>query len=202
LIAINAIPRAWSIGRSEEFWMTNDRDLHGSVVPFCRQWHIIHEVDLVRLAADYIGLRRLCNELEACADALPFTLSPQQIQALCQRLRDFIVSNEDSDETLLKTMFGRDRGDQLTQSLLSRMRAWHANDAVHAHDLIAALDPKAADHDRFSVEALAYMLRCFFDGCRRAMDFEKLTILTLGGNRLTPDARALLVGELCHAATG
>jgi hypothetical protein len=197
LIAINADCGARSIGRSEEFRMTDDRDLYGSVVPFCRRWHIIHEVDLVRLAAGHTALRRLCNELEACADALPFTLSGPHVLALCKRLRDFVERSETADEALLTTMFGRDR-DELAQSLLSQVRAWHANDAAHAHDLIAALDPKAADHERFSVEALAYMLRCFFDGCRRAMDFEKLTILTLGGNRLTPDARALLVGGLCH----
>jgi hypothetical protein len=180
--------------------MTDESDLKANVVPFCRRWHVIHEVDLVRLAADHSVLRRLCNELEACADALPFTVSPRQLQSLCQGLRDFVARYEAVDEMLLKTMFGRDLADQLTHALLSLVQGRHAADASHALDLITALDPKAVDHERFSVEALAYMLRCFFDGCRRAMDFEELTILMLGGNRLTPDARGLLVSGLSGAA--
>ncbi|CAN5222907.1 hypothetical protein BH09PSE3_BH09PSE3_10500 [soil metagenome] len=180
--------------------MTDQSELYGSVVPFCRQWHVIHEVDLVRLAADHAMLRRLCNELEACADALPLSLSPQQLQSLCQRLREFVAKYEVADEVLLKTIFGRNPTDKLTRSLICHIQARHAADAAHAHDLITALDPQAADHDRFSVEALAYMLRCFFDGCRRAMDFEELTILMLGGNRLTPNARELLVSGLSRTA--
>jgi hypothetical protein len=35
------------------------------------------------------------------------------------------------------------------------------------------------------------MLRSFFTGGRRAIDFERLTIIALAGHRLTPDARAL-----------
>jgi hypothetical protein len=182
--------------------MPDDKDLHGNVVPFCRRWHVIHELDLVRLAADHAALRRLCNELEACADALPLTLSPRQLQSLCHGLRDFVSSHEAAGEVMLTTMFGRDPTDPLTRALVSHVAARHAADAAHALDLITALDPNAVDHERFSVEALGYMLRCFFDGCRRAMNLEELTILSLGGNRLTPDARALLVGELCRAASG
>ena len=46
---------------------------------------------------------------------------------------------------------------------------------------------------------LGYMLRCFFDGCRRAMDFTELAILALGERRLTRDARALLIGSLARS---
>ncbi|CAN5140110.1 hypothetical protein BH09PSE3_BH09PSE3_15810 [soil metagenome] len=178
----------------------NDSDLHGNVVPLCRRWHVIHELDLVRFAADHAEVRRLCDDLEACADTLPSPLSPPLLQSLCHGLRDFVARYEAEDRIFLNTMFGRNPPNSLARALILHVTARHAADASHALDLVTALDPKAVDHERFSVETLAYMLRCFFDGCRRAMDFEELTILTLGGNRLTPDARELLIGGLCRTA--
>jgi hypothetical protein len=44
--------------------------LQGSVVPFARRWHVIHEIDLVRLIQQH--RRRLAlRPAEAIADGLP-----------------------------------------------------------------------------------------------------------------------------------
>jgi hypothetical protein len=40
------------------------------------------------------------------------------------------------------------------------------------------------------------MLRCFFDGCRRALAFEELAILNLARRRLSPETGALLAACL------
>ena len=85
------------------------------------------------------------------------------------------------------------------EEVLARIRARHAIDDSSAQDLIAALDPESTEPDRFPPEMLGYMLRCFFDGCRRAMDFTELAILALGERRLTRDARALLIGSLARS---
>ena len=61
-------------------------DPRGRVVPFCRRWHVIDEIDLVRLLAGHAELRTLCDLLEACADTLPVMPSPAQTTVLCQRL--------------------------------------------------------------------------------------------------------------------
>ena len=44
-------------------------------------------------------------------------------------------------------------------------------------------------------DALGYMLRCGFDGWRRALDFAELAVVVLAGSRLTPVARQRLLGE-------
>ncbi|MCK8785874.1 hypothetical protein M0638_15955 [Roseomonas sp. NAR14] len=45
-------------------------------------------------------------------------------------------------------------------------------------------------------EALGYMLRCFFDGCRRALAFEELTLLVLARRHLSAATEALLMACL------
>ena len=45
--------------------------LHGSVIPFARRWHVIHEIDLVRLIEDQRGRLAVCDRAERIADALP-----------------------------------------------------------------------------------------------------------------------------------
>ena len=174
-------------------------DPRGRVVPFCRRWHVIDEIDLVRLLAGHAELRTLCDLLEACADTLPVMPSPAQTTVLCQRLTVAIDRYARAGETLLEEMFRREADRPLAAALLARIRARHAIDDSSAQDLIAALDPESTEPDRFPPEMLGYMLRCFFDGCRRAMDFTELAILALGERRLTRDARALLIGSLARS---
>ena len=182
--------------------MTEHFRLAGSVVPFARRWHVIHELDLAPLMADHVALRALCDALEACADQLPAPLSCDEVARLCSGLQARIDRHEAEEDSFLLTMFARDSRDPLTSALLDHVHARHAADAAHAHDLIVALEARDENGAVACGETLGYMLRCFFDGCRRAMDFEELTILTLGHARLTSEARAVLVGGLCSRGEG
>ena len=172
----------------------------GSVVPFPRRWHVIHEVDLARLSADHASLRALCDALEACADGLPARLSSEDVARLCGGLQTRIERHEAAEDAFLAALFVHDRHDPLTCALLDHVHQRQAADAAHALDLIVALQATHAAGP--CGETLGYMLRCFFDGCRRAIDFEALVILTLGHARLTPEARAMLVEGLRARASG
>jgi hypothetical protein len=83
--------------------------------------------------------------------------------------------------------------DPLAWTLLDHVRHRHMADGAAARDLIEAFDGADA---AMGPEALGHMLRCFFTGCRRAVDFEQLAIIALAGHRLTREARALLVEAL------
>ena len=169
---------------------------NGSVVPFVRRWHVIHEVDLVPLTADHARMAALCDRLEACADELP-TRPPRDIaEALCEELTSLLASHDASEQALLTALFERDHR-PIARAVLQRIRDQHLADSVHAQDLVSALAPEPDDR-MVSTDALGYMLRCFFDGCRRAMRFEELALLVLAGDRLTPDALALVGRSLCR----
>jgi hypothetical protein len=164
------------------------------VVPFAGRWHVIHELDLARLIAAHARLRNVCDRLEACADALPDRLSNAEADAICRDLRAVVLSLPRDETAVIDALFTRHLGDPLTAAVVGRVRARHVSDAIQADDILAALSGVSAP----CAEAFGYMLRSFFDGCRQAMDFTQLAVLTLGAGRLTRGARDMLVRGLCE----
>lgn len=173
--------------------------LQGSVVPFARRWHVIQELDLVRLIAGHRLRAGLCNRLETLADALPALPGHDDLEALCDMLTDLIEEGDPAKPSPLAALLPGSREDHLAAALITRIRARRADDAAAADELIAALLPADAADSRPAGETLGYMIRCFTTGCRRAIEFEQLAVVALAGHRLTPDARAVLVGSLAEA---
>jgi len=160
------------------------RSRRGNVVPLVNQWHVIHEVDVVRLIADHLRLAALCDLLERCADDLPTWPSP----ATTAYLRKALAT--------LAQPGGDDRPPYPTLAELIDIGTRHATDVTHAQDLADALDAAPDGEQRVSPDTLGYMLRCFFNGCRQAMDCEELAILALARHRLTRTAREALLDSL------
>ncbi|WP_237237725.1 hypothetical protein [Sphingomonas melonis] len=101
-----------------------------------------------------------------------------------------------ADGVYLEAMLSNGRADPLTDTLLDHVRHRHEADAAAAREMVAAFD----EADAFAApETLGHMLRSFFTGCRRAVDFEQLAIIALAGHRLTPEARGLLVDALAES---
>ncbi|SDA30163.1 hemerythrin domain-containing protein [Sphingomonas sp. NFR15] len=170
-----------------------------SPFPFVGRWHVIDEIDLVGLVADHAATERLCARLEACADQLPDRPTLAEIDDLCAALQSRILDHIEREDQLLAAMFARTRSAPLCHALLDQIHMRHVACTVLAQDLVAALDATAPGHRTICAEALGYMLRCFFEGCRAAMAFEELAILALAGSRLTREARALLTERLAAA---
>lgn len=178
----------------------HDHDpIAGSHIPFANRWHVIDEIDLMRLVADHTATERLCVRLESCADGLPERPASDEIDDLCERLQTCILDHVESEDRLLAAMFAREMADPLCHALIDQIHARHAACTVLAQDLIATMIADAAGQRTICSEALGYMLRCFFEGCRAAMAFKELAILTLADTRLTRGARALLAGRLAAA---
>ncbi|MET4898374.1 hypothetical protein RN629_14655 [Sphingomonadaceae bacterium jetA1] len=167
---------------------------HDGPVP--QPWHAIQDIDIVRIVADHRCLANLCNLLERCADELP-RLPPEPTAArLCEALTALTepVENECPAYPALTEIY--DPGDPFAAALMEELRIRYATDAMHAQDLADALRAAPGMADRISADTLGYMMRCFFNACRQAMDCEELAILALAGHRLTRAARQALLDSL------
>lgn len=170
--------------------MSDKSQLRAESMAF-QHWYRIEEIDLMRLIADHRDLERLCAALEGYADDLP-QQDPGVAENLCRTLEISIVAHNGREEARLNALFGWSSTIPLAQGLLGRIRAGHNACAIQAQDLIAALQAYRPEGRALHSDALAYMLRGFFDYCRQAMAFEELAMLQLGGRRLTSEARTML----------
>ena len=79
------------------------------------------------------------------------------------------------------------------ERILKEIQHNHAVDAMHADDLSVELRRLSGASRAIPAGELAYMLHCFFDGCRRAMAYDKLALLNFGDERLTPAAKSAVM---------
>ncbi len=176
--------------------MMDRNPLQGSVVPFARRWHVIHEIDLIRLLQEHRRRLLLCRQAEAMADGLPDRPEGAAMTLFLKALETLVTRGERTDGAYLEAMLSNGHDDPLIDTLLDHVRHRHEADAAAARELVAAF----AEADAFAApETLGHMLRSFFTGCRRAVDFEQLVIIALAGHRLTPEARGLLVDALAES---
>ncbi|AHE51966.1 hypothetical protein NX02_01000 [Sphingomonas sanxanigenens DSM 19645 = NX02] len=170
------------------------------MVPFARRWHVIHEIDLVRLIAGHRMRSDLCDRLECVADGLP-SRPPADIEAaLCDMLAGAVARDGRDALARLKALLPGGGGDGFAKGLIGRIRTRHAADAAAADELAAALQA-AEQRDALGAEALGYAIRCFVSGCRATIEFELLAIVALAGHRLTTPARVLLTERLLPTAS-
>ena len=174
--------------------------LEGSVVPFARRWHVVQEIDLVPLMRAHRSRAELCDRLEAIADALPSLPPPEERDAICQQLLDTAALEQRQEMPFLNQMLVRATPEPFANALIEHVRRGNATDAFGAFELVAMLRPSPIGESLLSADALGYLLRSFFNGCRRAIEFEQLAILMLAAHRLTKEARALLVERFVERA--
>lgn len=133
---------------------------------------------------DNLIQRILCDDLEAAADRLPTLPTLPAIRRLCDRIQHITTSHFSRAERVLAALPLPQRPQE---GEIAALRQMHMLDEAHAQDLIAALWEHARLADRRNVEQLGYMLRCFFDGCRRAIVLKESLIANAGLTRLNQD---------------
>ena len=167
--------------------------VEGDMATFTRRWHVVQEVDLVRLVGAQRRRLDLCDALEAVAGALPTHPSAAVTEDLCARLIEAAVRNDADDLPAMRALLLHGCGDAFAVALLEHIRACHGIDEDVATEVAAAL--RSASRGAPS-EILGALLRSFAARCRRSIDFEQLAMLLLAGPRMTADARALVVDAL------
>ena len=155
-------------------------------------WHLIDEHEIVWLIADHAAQRRLCTTLEGIADALPDMPDHDKVAHLEFQLSAYSRRHFPL-ETALFARLAADARCATADRILKEIRYYHAIDALHADDLAIELKRLSESTEAVQPGELAYMLRCFFDGCRRAIAFEELALLRLGDQRLTPAAKKAIL---------
>jgi len=115
---------------------------------------------------DHLIQQVLCDDLEAVADRLPALPSLPVIRALCERIQRVTTTHFARAEMVFAVL---PRACRPGEAALAALRRMHQMDEVHGEDLITMLWDHACRNESRNVEQLGYMLRCFFDGCRRAI---------------------------------
>jgi hypothetical protein len=156
------------------------------------------------LRDDHAIQRLLCGELERVADGLPGLPPPAVIRRLCDRILWITETHFARAEAILGSL---SPGRGPSPAALAALCRMHRLDEVHAQDLVAELwrqaagrrAPGAAGLAGRSMDGgigqLAYMLRCFFDGGRRAIALKEswianggLSVAYQGSAAADPDA--------------
>jgi len=128
------------------------------------------------LEEDHLIQRILCSDLEAVADNLPILPSTLEVRRLCDRIMRVTATHFVRAEQVFDSL---PIGQRPGAATLEMLHAMHQLDELHGHDLIVALWQHVGRTNGSHVGELAYMLRCFFDGCRRAIALkESLMALT------------------------
>ena len=158
------------------------------------RWHLIDEHEVVSLIADHHRERCLCAALERIADDLPDLPSAVETLDIEQQLAAY-AGRHMPVATALFQRLSDDVACPSADRILKEIRHNHAIDAIHADDLSIELRRLSGSLRADHPGELAYMLRCFFDGCRRAVAFEEVALLILAGERLTPAAKKAIVSS-------
>jgi len=119
-------------------------------------------------------LLALCDDLEAIADSLPRHVIPQDCifaaKTLGRLIRDVHAYEE---TTLFPALMARFTASPEIASAIDRLKSEHVADECYADDLAEKLLYLGNGGQDVNIEALAYMLRGFFDAMRRHIAYER-----------------------------
>jgi hypothetical protein len=153
---------------------------------------VIDEHEIIWLIAGRHTQRRLCADLERIADNLPDLPSAEAVRHIEDRLFGYADRHLPHQTELFRRLLG-DTVSAPAARILKEIQHNHAVDAMHADDLSVELRRLSGASRAVPAGELAYMLHCFFDGCRRAMAYEELALLNFGEERLTPAAKSAVM---------
>jgi hypothetical protein len=128
-----------------------------------------------QLRDDHEAQRALCAELEQVADGLPDLPPPPRVRRLCGQIELVATRHFPRAEAILADL-GSSEG-SLRGRVMRSLSEMHSLDAVHGQDLVAALWSSVAAGVVIKPGELGYMLRCYFDGCRRAIAVQEALLL-------------------------
>jgi hypothetical protein len=139
----------------------------------------------VALRDDHDARLALCAELERVADMLPALPAPARVRRICSQIECVTTLNFRRAAALL-TRIARGLNTSALADLGQQIVDMQALDAVHGEDVVTVFWDSTA---RGAIERpgeFGYMLRCFFDGCRRVIALEDALLLLLESQQPTP----------------
>jgi hypothetical protein len=128
---------------------------------------------LETLEEDHVIQRILCNDLETLADNLPELPSAVEVRRLGDRIMRVTATHFVRAEEIFA---GLPSGQRPGAATLAMLHSMHQLDELHGHDLVVALWQHLGRKNDSHIGQLGYMLRCFFDGLRRAIALKESLI--------------------------
>lgn len=119
-------------------------------------------------------LLRLCDALEAIADALPARLDQLDCLSAAERLEPLLRACHRFEEGRVFPLYLAALG---RPDVVARLHREHVEDACAAHELAEILREAGSGRAVENCEALGYMLRAFFGTMRRHVAFERDHVL-------------------------
>jgi hypothetical protein len=172
---------------------------HGMASAASIGWHGqggLDEHQLAGLIARHASHARLCTRLEALADRLPSRPGPVEARRLCRDVADYRADQATPDDALAAALAGLGATQPAARTIATHIGACRSVTAASADEVIAMLDPDRTDEPRLCAEAFGFLLRNFFDTGRYALALEEIGLMMIAGERIEPDARALLEARL------
>jgi hypothetical protein len=140
-----------------------------------------------QLQDDHDARLGLCTALESIADMLPALPGPARIRRLCGQIECAAALHFKRADTLLAEL-ARGRETRALTDLRGQLAEMHAMDSVHGEDLTAMFWDSIARGSVARPGEFGYMLRCYFDGCRRAIAIEQALLILLDPDEDRRDA--------------
>ncbi|MEO5865798.1 MAG: hypothetical protein ABIS14_11370 [Sphingomonas sp.] len=119
---------------------------------------------------DHVIQGLLCDDLERVADRLPELPTPPELRRISDRIMRVTRVHLVRAEQIFRSM---PIGQRPTPAALDALHRMHVLDELHGQDLVAALWQHVGAAAGANIGQLSYMLRCFFDGCRRAITLKE-----------------------------
>lgn len=150
------------------------------------------------LAVTHDRQDRLCRLLEEIADALPGPVNQQLASSTVPALRTLVTRHIAIQKHILFPMLRRRvRDGGMLDPLIDRIALDNASDELLAHDVADLLEAAISEGQPEKPGMLAYMLRGLFEGRRRHIAWERISLLPLARESLTPeDLTPLTEGEV------
>ncbi len=131
------------------------------------------------LAGNLAMLSDICGRLEKIADGLPEKVDPAQCADLARTIHETVLRAHAFEENVVFPYLRSITPDNGLSDTIERLRFEHWEDESFAAELQESLCSFASGRDRSHVEALAWMLRGFFEGMRRHIAFEREHMMPL-----------------------
>lgn len=151
---------------------------------------------------DHSAQRALADHLEALADSLPDCVNRAAAAMAAAMLRTVHARHAEIEDRALFPMLESRCRDEVTQRAIRIARKEHEDAAGKAIELAEALDGLAETGRAPNSESLGFMLRAFFDGLRRHLDWVDAAILPQARRALGAAERAELGVRLAALLEG
>lgn len=161
----------------------------GSSRRVSKSWHVISELDVMRLVSDHSQLEQICTAL------LNGRGNPLQLSIQLRDLLDItLIPHARNEEMWLEDRLMEGDAPPIVHSLINAVRTGHC---IMIHDC-----RRLANALETSIDVPWDLVHSFIDSCRQGMMLETLVISYLAGSRLTPEARQVLETSMISLQRG